>query len=237
MAAKKISAYVKIAILLLGLLPVLPQISSAHFEPIGYSEIVVGTDSIEYSLYMDPYQLQEFVELDLNTDGYVDAEEVKEQEAALNAFMGSNLQVLSGGVASEPLIKQTVMTEKGKLPMIMAQIEYKFAKPVEDFEINYRFFQVEGFVHHINMAHIQFADREQEVVFNQTSTQFSWSRDGENNSSGHVSAIAKPTLIRWGIILGCLLLFSLGVLIWRRRNSAKSVNLQTGNKAVRKPAN
>ncbi|WP_335695233.1 hypothetical protein, partial [Neobacillus drentensis] len=69
----------------------LPASASAHFEPIGYSDVEVKDENVLYSLFLDPYQLQSYVDLDGNTNGYIEENEVAENKEQLIQYVQSKL--------------------------------------------------------------------------------------------------------------------------------------------------
>ncbi|MBM7569244.1 hypothetical protein [Paenibacillus sacheonensis] len=218
----KLGKLAAVCALMAGLLGAWPLGVSAHFEPIGYSDIAVNGSTVDYDLYMDPYQLLEFMDLDLNSDGYVDESEVSRQTETLEAFMSSGVQVSSGGEAVKPLIGKIEMKDRGLLPMIVAHMSFRFPAPVEDLGIDYAFFQKEGFVHHINMAHIAFQGETKDISFTKSGTAFRWDRTGKGRSVRHVSALSTGTIIRFGILAVSSLLAALTAALWKRRKSARN---------------
>ncbi|MFC4810870.1 hypothetical protein [Paenibacillus sp. GCM10023250] len=203
-----------------GLLAAWPLAASAHFEPVGYSDVTVGGDTVDYALYMDPYQLMEFVDLDLNTDGYVDEEEVAGQKEALAGFMGTGLRLSSGGEEAKPVIGRIELTEKGKLPMVRADLQFKFSGPVNNLDIEYAFFEKEDFVHHLNMAHIQLANETKDVVFTKAASSFVWDR--ASGATHSASAVPTQTIVKLGALIAFALLAALGAALWKRRRTAKA---------------
>ncbi|WP_143111654.1 hypothetical protein [Paenibacillus sp. BC26] len=215
----KIKRYMAGLLLGAALLAAWPIAASAHFEPVGYSDVAVEGATVEYALYMDPYQLMEFVDLDLNSDGYVDEAEVKTQAEALKAFMGTGLQLSSGGATAEPVIGEIQLTEKGKLPMVRADLLFTFAESVENLDIEYAFFQKEGFVHHLNMAHIQLAGETKDVVFTKAASSFIWNH---GKAAAHRwSAVPSQTMVKFGGLAGLSLLLALCAALWKRRRTLK----------------
>ncbi|MFC5651484.1 hypothetical protein ACFPYJ_20680 [Paenibacillus solisilvae] len=64
----------------------------AHFQTIAYSEISIQDKTINYALFLDPYELlQVFPDLDANSDMYVDAEDVLHFRERLFEYVQTNL--------------------------------------------------------------------------------------------------------------------------------------------------
>ncbi|MFC5652645.1 HupE/UreJ family protein [Paenibacillus solisilvae] len=143
--------------------------TSAHFQTFGYSDITIQNTTIRYSLELDPYEVMISVpELDSNQNSYVEDEEVAAATDSLFAFVQSNLSATNDGETGTAILKGTSIQVKDKFPLLRFDFEFQFTKPIDQFELNYRFFFDKTDPQHQNFATVRAGDRSIETVIQQS---------------------------------------------------------------------
>lgn len=152
-----------------------PPATEAHLATLGYSDINIQNDTIQYGLYLDPREIAQWS--DIRYEGvYViggaesEAPSAGEQpgwsEEELAQLVSENLEVKSGGEAAVPAISDISMKEKAGAPYVYMNLKYSFPAPVESYSIDYRFFFDDLDPQHQNFATISAGENGIDTVFN-----------------------------------------------------------------------
>lgn len=199
---------IKLASALFALLAVLlftGNKAEAHMNTIGYSNITVEGSSVAYELYLDPQEINQWV--DYQSDGVfiIDpgAKPRKEGEAGwakadMDRLIADHLAVSSGQQTVQGKIGEVLIQEKENKPSARILIDYNFAQPVEKLDIQYDFFFEDLDPQHQNFSTIHTANGDIETVFHQNHRTVTYTLE-EGADAGTVTTEVK--LPRWAVTL------------------------------------
>lgn len=139
--------------------------ASAHLNTYGYSDIAVGEGQIRYSLYLDPREVAQW--MDMHSSGVfvlggsdsqsgsrpADASPWSEEELA--PLLSESLAVKSGGLTLDPAVEKLGMTERAGAPYLKLDLHYALPSDAVDYTVDYRFFYDED-PGHQNYATIRY---------------------------------------------------------------------------------
>ncbi|MGD7024359.1 HupE/UreJ family protein [Rossellomorea vietnamensis] len=117
-----------------------PFQTNAHSGSIGYSEITINENTIEYELYLLADLVGGLLGIDENQDGYLTEDEVTKSEKSIQELVINNLQIKSGGKVPEVTVNKIEQAERWNYSMFHIDLDFNFAEPVTDYAIQYNIF-------------------------------------------------------------------------------------------------
>ncbi|QGQ94657.1 HupE/UreJ family protein [Paenibacillus psychroresistens] len=164
-SCRKVSLGAAVWLLFMMLFSISINTVYAHFQTFAYSEISIENKTIHYTLLLDPYEVViRYPDLDANSNGYVESEEVANLQNNLFEYVKSNLSVINEKVAGIPELKEVRLEDRKKIPMLRFDLEYPFSKPIGNFEIEYSFFFQDTDPQHQNFVTIVKGDKTVEKI-------------------------------------------------------------------------
>ncbi|CAI6081882.1 hypothetical protein COHCIP112018_03459 [Cohnella sp. JJ-181] len=139
--------------------------ASAHLNTYGYSDIEVGEGQIRYSLYLDPREVSQW--MDMHSSGVFvlgggaspgpsrPADESPWTQEELAPLLAESLAVGSGGEKLDPTVAQMGMAERAGAPYLRLDLRYALPRGAKDYTVDYRFFYGED-PGHQNYATIRY---------------------------------------------------------------------------------
>jgi hypothetical protein len=185
------------AVLLVGSAP-----ATAHTTTVGFSHIVLGTRDVDWTLYLDPYHLNDRLRLDADADRYVTAEEVTASGPSLRELALAGVEVRDGDVVATPRVESIRLIAAreaapesvsilGDLPVVEIRLHASFVQPIGDYELAYGLFFVEGTGDHRNTALVSNGSEERYVILDQLDPVIT-----------PADAVPAPPAVRPGLLVG-----------------------------------
>ena len=155
--------------------------AAAHVATIGYSHITQTGSTVTRTLYLDPFHLDTFLQLDEDHDGEVGAGEVRAQAEAIRQMVAPRLEAMDVATGERPVatageVSLTTMGETGlsgdgfttlsAFPLVAVPLTFEFAelRPA-DLLLTYGLFLEVGFGDHNNTARVDAPGASATVVF------------------------------------------------------------------------
>lgn len=117
-----------------------PFQASAHSGSIGYSEITIKENVIDYDLYLLADLVGGLLGMDENQDGYMTEDEVDHSKESIEKLVKNNLQITSSGEAPEVTVNKIEQTERWNYSMFYIDLDFSFSNPVTEYTIQYNIF-------------------------------------------------------------------------------------------------
>ncbi|MGD6966640.1 HupE/UreJ family protein [Rossellomorea vietnamensis] len=131
----------RLFLILLGISVFLqPFQASAHSGSIGYSEITIKENVIDYDLYLLADLVGGLLGMDENQDGYMTEDEVNNSKESIEKLVKNNLQITSSGEAPEVTVNKVEQAERWNYSMFYIDLDFSFSKPVTEYTIQYNIF-------------------------------------------------------------------------------------------------
>lgn len=129
---------------------------SAHFSSSGYSDIQVGSDTIEYHLSILESDFVHIFPDKPDGGDKISDKQLAASQKAIAALVSDGLVVTGDGKMGNAEITAVKHEKRATMEMIGIDIRYKFAAPVKQYLMQYNFFWYSGVdPNHSNYATIQ----------------------------------------------------------------------------------
>lgn len=175
--------------------------AEAHINTIGYSNITVDGSAVDYELYLDPQEINQWV--DYQSDGVFvidpNAKPRNEGEAGwaisdMDKLIAEHLSVSSAGQTVQGHIENISIQNKENKPSALIQVNYDFAEPVEKLDIAYDFFFDDLDPQHQNFSTIHTAEGDIDTVFHQSHRTVSYKMEEVRDGNTVTTEVKLP---RW----------------------------------------
>ncbi|WP_274364054.1 HupE/UreJ family protein [Paenibacillus thermotolerans] len=151
---------------------------------IGYSDIALRGNTIQYSLYLDPQEIGQWIDLHgkkvfvIGPDEEPKANEngIGWERSELERLVADYLTVKNNDTAGLPEMTDAKLVKRGETDYVRMDLQYEFEKPIERYQIEYRFFFDDLDPKHRNIANVTAGEGETasttEHIFNSGSREF-----------------------------------------------------------------
>ncbi|WP_181444577.1 HupE/UreJ family protein [Bacillus sp. 03113] len=137
----------------------------AHSGSVGYSEVKIEGNKVNYDLFLLADLLGGLLNIDKNQDGYMKETEVSQSKSEIEQFVLKNLSFINNGIKGEAKVTSIEQTKRFNFSMFRVNLEFVFDEPVEEYEIDYNIFYNGIDVNHQNFTSIYIGDKVIEHVF------------------------------------------------------------------------
>ncbi|MGM0843569.1 MAG: HupE/UreJ family protein [Bacillota bacterium] len=151
-----LARFTRILVILMGVAIIMqPFQASAHSGSIGYSEITVEENVIDYDLYLLADLVGGLLAIDKDQDGYMTEDELNHSKDSIKKLIVDNLHITSNGEKPEVTVKAVKTAQRWNYSMFNIVLEFEFDKPVTEYSIQYEIFFDGIDMNHQNFMTIQ----------------------------------------------------------------------------------
>jgi hydrogenase/urease accessory protein HupE len=148
------------------------QIVQAHSGSVGYSEVKLEGNQVNYDLFLLGDLVGGLLNIDKNQDGYMKENEITQSKSEIEQFVLKDLSVINNGIKGEAVVKDIQLTKRWNYDMFHISMEFTFDQPIEEYEIDYNIFFNKIDKDHQNFMTISYRDKVIEHVFTQNNIVF-----------------------------------------------------------------
>lgn len=141
------------------------QKALAHSGSVGYSEVKIEGNHINYELFLLGDLLGGLLNIDKNQDGYMKENEISQSQFEIEQFVFKNLSVINNGIKGEGRVADIQLTNRWNYSMFHISIEYTYDEPIQEYEVDYNLFFNDVDKEHQNFMTISSGDKVIEHVF------------------------------------------------------------------------
>ncbi|UUZ81110.1 HupE/UreJ family protein [Paenibacillus sp. P26] len=134
------------ALLFAVLVAVRPPSAEAHIGTIGYSEIRAADRSVDYTLYLEAREVEQWAVIRTKKVIVIDPDASSESRGPawtqddLLRLVRESLRVTAGGEQGAFRLMSQSVEKKNGMDMVKLQLSYTFSQPVREYAVHYAFF-------------------------------------------------------------------------------------------------
>ncbi|MGF2618165.1 HupE/UreJ family protein [Rossellomorea aquimaris] len=180
-----LARFTKTLVILMGVAIIMqPFQASAHSGSVGYSEITVEENVIDYDLYLLADLVGGLLAIDKDQDGYMTEDELNHSKDSIKKLIVDNLHITSNGEKPEVTVKEIKTAERWNYSMFNIVMEFEFDKPVTEYAIQYEIFFDGIDMNHQNFMTVQHGGSASEHVITANNKMI----EGKIGSNGEAAA-------------------------------------------------